>query len=117
MENLKLFNQEMVDLGLMRETTKKDRQQIRFSGRELSPTEEKCYLTIYSSGVTPISAENLAKKILKDQLTYSKAGKRNIYQIVARIKQKLGSEEIISRNDFGYISRRAMINNMVTKNK
>lgn len=85
-------------------------------GKELSSSEERCYRIICASGITPINNEQISRQFYSNQ-TIIGADEVNIWTIVYRIRRKLGKEEIIGREGFGYVSRRMMINEMVEKNK
>lgn len=93
--------------------------QTWYLGKNLTSSEERCYRIIYLSGTIPISTEDISKKLLDNPENFdfiTSVNKRNVWNIITRIRKKLGSEEIICRPGYGYISRRMMINEMVEKN-
>jgi hypothetical protein len=121
MENLKLFNQEMIEKALLREATVKEKCCFKLAGEELSNREKLCYRIICENGISPISAEDIGIKIY-GQLRIScreitEANTKNVWTIITRLRQKLGHSEIVGREGFGYVSRRMMINEMVNRNK
>lgn len=89
-------------------------------GKALSMMEKRCYMIIFGNGNLPISSEKIAKKLFsiseEDNLT-TFSNKKNVNLLICRIRKKLGKEEIICRTGCGYLSRRALINDIVNESK
>ena len=85
-------------------------------GKPLTITEERCYRMIYLSGMEPISADEIAKELVFCFSNF-KVTKTRVECNISRIRSKLGKNSIICITNEGYISRKALINDMVAKNK
>jgi len=78
-------------------------------GKKLSFTQDMCYKIICDSGINPISAVDVGRALLSN--------KNYVQLYISKIRQKLGSEEIIYKPKQGYISKRSLIDNMVARNR
>jgi hypothetical protein len=86
-------------------------ERIDFSpqlGRDLSKMEWKCYSVIHFLSLDgPVSKEKIYKGVYGVDPSV-RSDLYGIWCLISRIRAKLGYEAIITQNDLGYISRRAL---------
>lgn len=81
-------------------------------GRQLGRMEGKVYQIIFNSGIKPISSVEIFREIfpLEERAGRDESrGSQEIWMVVSRIRDKLGETAILTHEEGGFTSRKAMI--------
>ena len=112
-ETLKELNQQAIRDGLLLPDGQSDRKDFSFElGKPLSLLEERFYRFICElTPQGPVPIKVLIEKFYSQDDEIFDNDRMAVYQLVARVKEKLGETAIINKRDLGYLSRRTLINN------
>ena len=111
-EILQQLNQKAVEDGLMLADGRSDREDFSpLLGTPLSVHEEECYgIIVQETPRGPVSTENIYKTLFDKPESYklSRNDQALIWVLVARLRNKMGHEELIGKPGLGYQSRRIL---------
>jgi hypothetical protein len=85
-------------------------------GRELSQKQQQIYNAIYLSGPIPLPVDEIFRQVYSPNGIDTDDDKRLVFEQIVRIRERLGTNAIITVENKGYLSRRAVIETKVKEN-
>ena len=89
---------------------------VKILGRKLSQRRQQIYNAIYLSGIIPLPADEIYRQVYNPNGVDTYDDKKLVWGEILKIRDRLGTNAIITIENEGYLARRAVIETKVKNN-